>query len=61
MNFDNLKPKVTEIVSKATETVENRLYHVCKLLEAQVPYYTWVGFYFKNGNKNELKLGALCW
>jgi GAF domain-containing protein len=26
------------------------------LLENEVSYYDWVGFYFKNGEKNELKL-----
>jgi L-methionine (R)-S-oxide reductase len=57
MNLDNLKPKVTEIVSNTNETVENRLYNICKLLENKVNYYNWVGFYFKNGDKNELKLG----
>lgn len=57
MNLENLQPKVTEIVSITNETVENRLYNICKLLEAQIDYYNWVGFYFKNGNRNELKLG----
>jgi len=57
MNLDNLKPKVTEIVSITNESVENRLYNICELLEKNVDYYNWVGFYFKNGDKNELKLG----
>ena len=57
MNLENLQSKVTEIVSITNETVENRLYSICELLEAQVDYYNWVGFYFKNGDKNELKLG----
>jgi GAF domain-containing protein len=26
-------------------------------LKERVPYYDWVGFYFKNGDKEELKLG----
>jgi len=57
MNLENLQPKVTEIVSITNETTENRLYNICKLLEAKIDYYNWVGFYFKNGDKNELKLG----
>ncbi len=57
MNFDYLKPKVTEIVSNANETVINRLYEICKLLEENVTHYDWVGFYFKNEDKDELKLG----
>ena len=57
MNLDNLQSKVTEIVSITNETVEKRLYNLCEFLEQSVDYYNWVGFYFKNGNKNELKLG----
>lgn len=57
MEFKTLEPKVTEIVSNNNETVENRLYDICKLLEAHIEYYNWVGFYFKNGDKEELKLG----
>jgi GAF domain-containing protein len=57
MHLDNLKPKITEIVANTNETIENRLLQICELLESQVNYYNWVGFYFKNGDKNELKLG----
>ena len=57
MNFEILQSKVTEIVSNTNETVENRLYSICKLLNTEIAYYNWVGFYFKNGDKNELKIG----
>ena len=57
MTLKTLEPKVTEIVSNSNETVEKRLLQICELLEAHVDYYNWVGFYFKNGDKNELKLG----
>jgi GAF domain-containing protein len=57
MNLEILKPKVTEIVTNTSETVENRLLNICKLLESHIDYYNWVGFYFRNGNKEELKLG----
>jgi len=57
MQLDNLKPKITEIVSNSNETVEKRLLEICELLEAHVDYYNWVGFYFRNGDKEELKLG----
>jgi len=57
MEFKTLKPKVTEIVANTNETIENRLYDICKLLETNIGYYNWVGFYFRNGNKEELKLG----
>lgn len=53
----SLKPKVTTILSNNVESVENRLTELCKLLSDSVEYYDWVGFYFKNGDKEELKLG----
>ena len=53
----SLRPKVTEILSENEKSIENRLEELCQLLKDTVEYYDWVGFYFKNGNKNELKLG----
>lgn len=57
MSLQNLKPKVEEILQQKDATVNLRLQEVCELLKGEVDYYTWVGFYFKNGDKNELKLG----
>ena len=57
MSFKSLQPKVVEIVSNTNETVENRLASICALLNTNVSYYDWVGFYFRNGDKEELKLG----
>ncbi len=56
MNFEILKTKTQEILS-SDETIDERLLKICELLEANIDYYHWVGFYFKNGKKNELKLG----
>lgn len=30
---------------------------ICQLLQSKVDHYDWVGFYFRNGSKEELKLG----
>ena len=57
MILKTLEPKITEIVSNTNDSIENRLLEICKLLEANIEYYNWVGFYFRNGNKEELKLG----
>ncbi|TDY14109.1 GAF domain-containing protein [Meridianimaribacter flavus] len=57
MTFEQLQLKVTEITSNSNTTVDEKLYAICELLEANITYYNWVGFYFKNGDKNELKLG----
>lgn len=57
MIFEALKPQVETIINQDTTSLDGRLFDICKLLEEQVSYYNWVGFYFKNGDKNELKLG----
>lgn len=57
MTFETLKPEIKSIVSNGDYTTDERLLKICELLEANVDYYNWVGFYFKNGDKNELKLG----
>ena len=58
MSFENLKPLVEEILQQENASVEERLTQVCENLRTEIPYYNWVGFYFKNGDKNELKLSS---
>lgn len=55
MKIDLLKNKI-DIILASKETKENKLQAICDVLEKEVSYYDWVGFYFKNGDKNELKL-----
>lgn len=57
MIFEQLKPQVETIVSNTSKTVNERLLNICELLEIHVSYYNWVGFYFRNGKKEELILG----
>lgn len=57
MSFTELKSTVKTIVKNNNLNVDERLLHICELLEANVAHYNWVGFYFKNGDKLELKLG----
>jgi len=57
MTFETLKPQVKTIVSNTTSSVDDKLLEICQLLETHIEHYNWVGFYFKNGDKNELKLG----
>ena len=55
MNISELKKSITTIVDASTQ-VETVLQNICNLLKQEIEYYDWVGFYFKNGDKNELKL-----
>ncbi len=57
MHFQKLRPQIETILKKDNVSVNDRLSEVCELLRINVPYYDWVGFYFKNGDKEELKLG----
>ncbi|MCR9225970.1 MAG: GAF domain-containing protein [Flavobacteriaceae bacterium] len=53
----SLEPKVLEIVKDGNKSADTRLGEICELLRNNVDHYDWVGFYFKNGDKQELKLG----
>ncbi|KAB5489451.1 GAF domain-containing protein [Flagellimonas hadalis] len=55
--LDSLRPQVLSILNEKSKSVDTRLGEICELLKSNVPYYDWVGFYFKNGDKHELKLG----
>lgn len=57
MTFEQLRPQITRIVSNGNKSIDERLLTICELLEENIAHYNWVGFYFRNGNKEELKLG----
>lgn len=57
MTFEALKPKVTEITNNPSFSREDKLLEVCALLEQNIAYYTWVGFYFANHETKTLHLG----
>lgn len=55
MNLENIKKHIS-ILFSTEKTVDKILQDVCNFLRKEVKHYNWVGFYFKNGTKNELKL-----
>lgn len=57
MTFEELKPKVTDILHHDNVLRDEKLLQVCHLLEENIDYYDWVGFYFRNGDAEELVLG----
>lgn len=57
MNFEDLKPSIKNTTKDMSLNVDQKLLKICQLLETNIAYYNWVGFYFKNGDKHELKLG----
>ena len=55
MNINFLKRTIEEIIL-SNKKVNEKLQSICDFLESEISYYDWVGFYIKNGNKEELKL-----
>lgn len=58
MNLTTLKPEIDRIIADEDRNTDAKLTSICELLQGNVDYYDWVGFYFKNGDKPELKLRA---
>ncbi len=50
-----INDKINQIISKQDSTGVI-LQEICDFLRNEISYYDWVGFYFKNGKKQELKL-----
>ncbi len=55
MNTTILQKQINLIITSAS-TKDEKLQAICNYLENEISYYDWVGFYFKNGDKEELKL-----
>ena len=56
MPYNQLKTKISSLVKDSINT-EKTLFKKCEILRSNISHYDWVGFYFKNGSKQELKLG----
>jgi len=55
MNITELKNSIDSIFENTTK-IDIVLQKICNHLKQEIEYYDWVGFYFKNGDKQELKL-----
>ena len=49
------REKIINIIDN-NSSVKEKLQTICDYLKQEISYYDWVGFYFKNGDKEELKL-----
>lgn len=47
----------TSAILKSQKPIVEIQQEICDYLQANVAHYDWVGFYFKDGDKEELKLG----
>lgn len=55
--FTTLRPQIISITEEKDRNFDQKLLSICELLKKSIHHYDWVGFYFKNGDKDELKLG----
>ncbi|MGI9530852.1 GAF domain-containing protein [Lutimonas sp.] len=51
----NFKSKISQIIENDLQT-DAKLQQICDVLKNNYPHFHWVGFYFINGTKQELKL-----
>lgn len=58
MKFNTLKSRTLDILETQDTENNDKLRLICELLKNEVNHYDWVGFYFKNDNKEELLLKA---
>ncbi len=57
MTFEELKPKVQDILTHTNTLRDEKLLQICHLLRDNIDYYDWVGFYFANHETQTLHLG----
>ncbi|GEN70333.1 MULTISPECIES: GAF domain-containing protein [Chryseobacterium] len=55
--MSEIKKRLSSILESPKHNTEEKLEKVCHLLDQEISYFNWTGFYFKNGDKDELKLG----
>ena len=57
MELDQLKTPVTELINNNRSKPDAAMQAVCDLLQKEIAYYDWVGFYFADHDKRLLHLG----
>ncbi|WP_445431340.1 GAF domain-containing protein [Chryseobacterium indoltheticum] len=56
--MSEIKKRLSSILESPKHNTDEKLEKVCHLLDQEISYFNWTGFYFKNGDKDELKLGS---
>ena len=55
--MSEIKKRLSSILESPNHNIEAKLQKICHLLDQEIAYFNWTGFYFKNGDKEELILG----
>jgi len=56
MNSRKALEQVSAIIENKDLNIQTSLDEICRCLQENFKHYDWVGFYFRNGNLEELKL-----
>ena len=52
-----IKKRLSSILESPSNDINEKLLKICQLLDQEYSYFNWTGFYFRNGDKEELILG----
>lgn len=55
--MSEIQKRLLSILESPKHDTEEKLEKICHLLDQEIPYFNWTGFYFRNGDKEELVLG----
>lgn len=55
--MSDLRKRLSSIIEGPKDNTTEKLQKVCQLLDQEISYFNWTGFYFRNGDKEELILG----
>lgn len=55
--MEQLKKQLLIALDAEGKDTNAKLQEVCEILDREISYFNWTGFYFKNGDKQELILG----
>ena len=55
--MSEIKKRLSTIIQSPTFGKEEKLQKICHLLDQEMEHFNWTGFYFRNGEKEELVLG----
>ena len=55
--MSEIKKRLSIILESPKDNKEEKLQKICTLLDQEISYFNWTGFYFKKGDKEELILG----
>ena len=55
--MSEIRKRLSSILESPKDNTQEKLQKICQLLDQEISYFNWTGFYFRNGEKEELILG----